>query len=138
MANNLLKEINNEMIHIFHDDRGRVVSFSDQLVCKNLHIASMEPGAIRGNHVHNRDEIICIIGGKGICEIFVEDNPGRASERIHVDGNIKTYRIKSGAKHTVYNIGEKEFFLIAFFSECTDKGSKDEGSFLPISAQGPG
>ncbi len=54
--------------------------------------------------------------GEGICEISVEDNPGGASERIHVDGNIKTYRIKSGAKHTVYNIGEKEFYLIAFFS----------------------
>jgi len=119
-----------ECAPIFRDDRGRVINFGSFQV-KDLHVASMKPGTVRGNHVHDRDEIICIIGGKGICEIFIEDNPRGANERIHVDENIKTYRIKSGAKHTVYNIGGEEFFLIAFFSEC-----KDEGSFLPISAQG--
>ncbi len=112
--NRLIEKLDDKCAPIFKDDRGRVINFGCFQV-NDLHVASMKPGVIRGNHVHDRDEIICIIGGKGICEISVEDNPGEVSERIHVDGNIKTYRIKSGTKHKVCNVGKKEFYLIAFF-----------------------
>ena len=73
--NRLIEKLDDKYAPIFKDDRGRVINFGSFQV-KDLHVASMKLGTVRGNHVHDRDEIICIIGGKGICEISVEDNLG--------------------------------------------------------------
>ena len=93
-----------------------MVSFTSG-VAKNFHVASMKPGAVRGNHSHDCDEVICIMGGESICEIAVEDSSSGTIERILVDENVKTFRFKAGVKHTVQNIGESEFYLCAFLTE---------------------
>jgi dTDP-4-dehydrorhamnose 3,5-epimerase-like enzyme len=98
------------------DERGIVVSFAKD-VAENFHVASMKPGAVRGNHTHDCDEVICIMGGRNICEITVEDGSSGTKARVLVDENIKTYRFKAGVKHTVQNIGEREFYLCAFLAE---------------------
>ena len=77
----------------------------------------MKPGAVRGNHTHDCDEVICIMGGESICEIAVEDSSSGTKERVLVDESVKTYRFKAGVKHIVQNIGEQEFYLCAFLTE---------------------
>jgi mannose-6-phosphate isomerase-like protein (cupin superfamily) len=74
-----------------------------------LHVASMQPGAIRGNHTHERDEIICIIGGSGVCEIAA------GGEEIMIEGDLKAYRIKAGIRHTIRNTGNQKFYLVCFY-----------------------
>ena len=116
----MLQEISDEtdkyIVFMNQDERGVVVSFTSG-AAKNFHVASMKPGAVRGNHTHDCDEVICIMGGESICEIAVEDNSTGTKERVLVDESIKTYRFKAGVKHTLQNIGEREFYLCAFLSE---------------------
>ena len=126
MLSDALKEIDSNTVSIYQDQRGIVVSFANGVV-ENLHIASMKPGAVRGNHVHDCDEVICIMGGGGICEIVVEDSPAGAKQRVQIDESIKTYRIKAGIKHTVQNIGENEFYLISFLT-----GRKPDPQITPV------
>ena len=116
----MLQEISDEtdkhIVFMNQDERGVVVSFTSG-VAKNFHVASMKPGAVRGNHTHDCDEVICIMGGESICEIAVEDSSSGTKERVLVDESVKTYRFKAGVNHTVQNIGEREFYLCAFLIE---------------------
>lgn len=96
-----------------HDARGDLLdlgSFSPE----GLHVVSLIAGATRGNHVHDRDEIVCVIGGGGKCEMEVEDETSRERRRLVVEGNLKTYRIKAGIKHTIRNLGPEPFYLVCF------------------------
>lgn len=77
------------------DERGVNVSFSVGEI-GNLHVASVKPGAVRGNHSHDLDEVICIMAGQGICEIEVENRTEGVKEKVLVDSEMKTYRIGLG------------------------------------------
>lgn len=37
-------------------------------------------------------------------------------ERILIDKNVKTYRFNAGMRHIVQNIGNDEFYLLAFLT----------------------
>ncbi len=103
------------IVSIGKDRRGNVISFIDEAQ-HNPHIASVNPGAIRGNHVHDQDEVICFMGGADICEISLENPVSGEKEQFLVDETIKTYRFRAGIKHTVKNIGDNEFYLFAFLT----------------------
>ena len=111
-----LIEFGRDDVAVKQDGRGISLFFQGMDVQK-LHTASVKPGACRGNHVHNQDEVLCILAGKGLCEIEVEDTGTGPGERIQIDESIKTYRIKAGVKHSVRNIGEREFYLVSFLTE---------------------
>ena len=104
--NRLIEILDDECAPVFIDNRGRVINFG-RFQVKDLHSASMKPYTVRGNHVHDRDEIICIMGGGGICEIVVEDRKDGIKEKVMFDRGLKKYLIKAGVKHVVKNIGEK-------------------------------
>ena len=95
------------------DERGVVIALVDDKI-KNPHLASMKPGAICGNHKHDWDEVICILGGEQICQIITEDQTTGKQTQVVVDASVKTYRFKAGVTHTVKNIGQREFYLLAF------------------------
>ena len=115
-----LKELDKNIVSINQDERGIVASFESSVV-ENLHVATIKPGAVRGNYKHNHDEVICIMGGEGLCEIEVEDSQTGTKERVQIDEGLKTYQIKAGVKHTVYNVGENEFYLVSFLTVRKDK-----------------
>ena len=81
MHQEILEELDKNIVSTFQDTRGGVVSFVNSVV-ENLHVATIKPGAVRGNHNHNRDEVICIMGGEGLCEIEVEDSQTGTKERV--------------------------------------------------------
>ena len=112
--NKLIEILDEKCASVSFDDRGEVINFGSFQV-KDLHVASMKPHTMRGDHVHDRDEIICIMGGSGICEIVVEDRKDGIKEKVMVDGGLMKFLVKAGVKHTVFNTGEKAFYLIAFF-----------------------
>jgi len=109
----LLEEISGEIVPIYSDERGQVRDFGCISV-EGLHVVEMKPGSVRGNHVHDRDEIMCITGGSGICKIDIEDETTHKKESIVVEGDMKAYRIKAGIRHIVRNIGNKTFYLVCF------------------------
>ena len=65
--------------------------------------------------MHDRDEIVCVIGGSGKCEIEADNEASGEIRRIVVEGNLNTYRIKAGIKHTIRNLGSGPFYLLCFY-----------------------
>ena len=94
------------------DKRGFSVFFEGNSIEK-FHIVSLNPGAIRGNHVHDYTEIICVLGGKGIAEIeLIELQDIKHSEKIIIDKNFQIVEVPPRIKHIVKNIGDRVFYLV--------------------------
>lgn len=114
----LIEELSKAAIPLRVDERGVVVDLS-RFCIRDLHVVTMEPGALRGNHMHDRDEIVCVVGGGAKCELTGEDEVSGECERIIVEGNLKTYRIKAGVKHAFKNFSEDTFFLVCFYGSLS-------------------
>ncbi len=91
------------------DKRGFSVFFEGNSIEK-FHIVSLNPGAIRGNHVHDYTEIICVLGGKGIAEIELQDT--EHFQKILIDENFQIIEVPQGKRHIVKNIGDRVFYLV--------------------------
>lgn len=109
----MIEKIDTYLISIYENKRGLVWSLND-LKVKNLHIFSLNPGSIRGNHFHECKEVMCIIGGARIWEILIEDKSLKTFERIPVNENMEWYIIDRGIFHTVKNTGDRIFYLVCF------------------------
>jgi len=98
-------------IHEQRDDRGFSLFF-EKFPISGYHIASLDPGAIRGNHVHEHDEILCVIAGEGVAEIVLEGEGGISSLPVKDDYHL--IRVPSGVKHSIRNTGAHRFFIFGF------------------------
>ena len=86
---------------------------------EGLHVLTLQPGAVRGNHVDDRDEIICMIGSNAKCEISGENQISGECERVIVKGNLKAYKIKAGVKHAIRNVRLDTFYLVCFYGSSS-------------------
>ena len=86
----------------------------------HVHIGSMAPGAVRGNHVHpDAAEYVLVWGGEA--EVTWEHpEGGLASEKVSGD-ELVVFEIPAGVAHAVTNTGDREVYLIAYYF-----GSKEE------------
>jgi len=83
----------------------------------NLHVASMQPGAIRGNHVHgSAAEWLLFCGGPAVLLAGTEGNP-EAEEILVGGGEPELFEIPAGLPHAIVNRSEKEIFLVVFYEE---------------------
>jgi quercetin dioxygenase-like cupin family protein len=121
----VFEELDQRVAPIYNDERGKVWNFPGFLV-EGLHVATVEPGAVRGNHAHDRDEILCVIGGSGVCEVCATDEVSGMTKRIVVAGDMKAYRIKAGIKHLVRNLGSKSFYLVCFYEAPSKPPNQSE------------
>jgi len=103
-----------EVIPLYEDGRGKVADLKDFFV-EGLHLVELKAGSVRGNHVHQKDEVLCVIGGTGRCEIIAEDQISGKEQHLIVEGDLKTYRIRAGLKHTIKNFSREPFYLVCFF-----------------------
>ena len=109
----LIEKLDDNRVPLYIDSRGSVKSFG-RFSVKDLHIASMQPGAVRGNHSHLQAEVISVIDGSGICEIEVSDESSGETETIRVEDDQETYKINAGIRHTVRNRGNRTLYLVCF------------------------
>ena len=109
----MFKKLGNKELKIHRDERGVVYDLPDKNI-KNLHLVTMEPGAIRGNHSHKMAEFICVINGKNRCEIELRNNLTRMSKKISIKNEIEIYRIDAHVHHLIKNIGDSVFQLVCF------------------------
>ena len=109
----LIEKLDEKRVPLYIDSRGSVKSFG-RFSVKDLHIASMRPGAVRGNHRHLQAEVITVIDGGGICEIEVSDESSGQTKIIRVEDDQEAYKIHPGVKHTVRNKGISDIFLVCF------------------------
>jgi len=92
------------------DERG--FSYALEAGLKNFHIVSIRPGKIRGDHLHDYNEVVIVLGGKDMAEIELGDDPDR--KRIIVDSNFYTVLFPAFIKHLIRNIGDQDFYLVCF------------------------
>jgi len=77
----------------------------------NLHVASMKPGAVRGNHAHGTAEEWLLFCG-GPASLIA------GSEEIRVGGGEpELFAIPAGLPHAIVNRSDKEIFLVVFYAE---------------------
>jgi mannose-6-phosphate isomerase-like protein (cupin superfamily) len=85
----------------------------------DLHIAALKPNAVRGNHYHNRDEFVYVLGGRGVCQIEVEDLSGN-KERVVLEHDPVLLRIPKNVTHVFKNMGPLTMYLVCFHNGKSD------------------
>lgn len=77
----------------------------------NLHVASMQPGAVRGNHAHgSAAEWLLFCGGPAALIA--------GEEEISVSGaGPELFEIPAGLPHAIVNRSDREIFLVVFYEE---------------------
>ncbi len=111
--------IQTKEIGFYQDDRGWCIRpiTDDEIqngMVSNIHMVSMKPGAIRGNHYHvHKTEKILIIGST--CRMLVvNNNTKEKEEKIIENGSKILFVIPSGITHAIENIGNETSYLFCF------------------------
>jgi oxalate decarboxylase/phosphoglucose isomerase-like protein (cupin superfamily) len=83
----------------------------------NLHVASMQPGAVRGNHAHgSAAEWLLFCGGPAVLLAGAEGTP-EAEEILVGGGEPELFEIPAGLPHAIVNRADREIFLVVFYEE---------------------
>ena len=114
-----------ESVPFFSDARGWVIEpLSEVLLAgqRNVHVALTEPGAVRGNHYHERTT-----------EVFVVMGP--ALVRVREDGALRDIRVPEGqalrltvppsVAHAIQNTGTRPMMLMSFNTLPHDRAHPD-------------
>jgi len=112
------------------DHRGWVSNLLDFLPIKsnhlkNIHIVSMEPGTVRGNHVHARQtEGLCVLGNN-IRVRATNMETGEQYDQVVDDDPPKLFLVKPTVAHSFKNEGDKPAFLVCFTDQTYDFDKPD-------------
>jgi dTDP-4-dehydrorhamnose 3,5-epimerase-like enzyme len=88
---------------------------------RDVHMASMVPGAVRGNHYHTRrrEAIVVLCGAPW--SLYWDEGAGTNVEKLSFEEAGATLILVSpGASHALRNDGEQEMSIVAFSSEMYD------------------
>ena len=112
-------------IEFDQDDRGwSIKPITDEDISdgkiKDIHIVSMRPGAIRGNHYHAyKTEHIFVMGST--CRVVVMDNNTKEREEEIIEHNKKALLvIPPHVTHAIENVGNEMSYLL-----CYSKAEED-------------
>ncbi len=114
-----------ERIKMHRDKRGKVfeplvLSELKSGNVRNIHIATMQPGAVRGNHMHaEQTERICFSGD---IKIVVQDSGGSREKMEFQDYECVRVTISPGIAHAFVNCGDRETFLVCY----SDREEKED------------
>jgi len=81
----------------------------------DIHLVSIEPGSIRGNHYHmNKEEHLIVFGGKAVISTSRYDEPESLRE-IEIDGKTPFHlKIDQGFVHAIKNTGNLPVYLFCY------------------------
>ncbi len=78
----------------------------------NMHIASLAPGAVRGNHYHDYVEWMLFLGGRLKFAWKRVDGPEVHVEKPAGDGPVM-YRISPQVVHAIQNLDRREIQIVS-------------------------
>jgi oxalate decarboxylase/phosphoglucose isomerase-like protein (cupin superfamily) len=82
---------------------------------KTFHTVSMEPGTVRGNHVHPQvTEWLLFCGGPKL--VSWQDSDSEKMNTIRITNNMTLLIIPPGVKHAVKNVSDQPLYLVTFRS----------------------
>ncbi|MEJ2745375.1 MAG: hypothetical protein P8123_06795 [bacterium] len=89
----------------------------------NVHVATMKPGAVRGNHRHLvATEYVCF---SGPIRFVIQDQKGRQEQIEFGENECIRLKIAPGVAHAFVNIGSVDTFIVCFVDR-TGAGDKKE------------
>lgn len=110
------------------DDRGWIVSIVEFATkqgqkIENIHIGSINPSEVRGNHLHKRQiEWIFVFGGKGIFSW----REGNKIKKQKLDKNkYFLFEVGFGCSHAIKNIDEQNIYVCAFTNQKYNRKKPD-------------
>lgn len=93
----------------------------------NVHVATMRPGAVRGNHRHlAATEYVCF---SGPIKLVVQDRKGRQEQIQFKESECVRIKISSGVAHAFVNTGSAETFIVCFVDR---RGVGDKKERVPL------
>ena len=134
MAKNIRHKIKNLKIH--SDSRGWLIELLKaneiEKPLKQLHIASIKPGFVRGNHYHKkRIEWLFLVSGKA--KVVLEDVATKKRKNfIFNEKSPKVLSIFPGISHAVKNIGTKNAYIISAQSDIFNPKKPDKTLYKVI------
>ena len=111
-----------EQIRMYRDARGKVFEPATPAVLssgrlRNLHVATMTPGAVRGNHRHTSQTEWISFSGR--LTVALEGRNGEREVLDFVDDDCVLLRVEPGVAHAFRNPGETETFIVCYADrEC--------------------
>ncbi len=114
-----------ESLPVHRDARGGVfeplapAAFAGQ---RNVHVVLTEPGAVRGNHYHDRGtEVLSVMG-----PALVRTRRGAEVTDTQVPaGEVSRFTIPPGVGHAIRNTGTTPIVLVSFNTELHDPENPD-------------
>ncbi len=87
----------------------------------DLHAASLEPGACRGNHFHPKStEWLVVFGGPAV--LAWREHGSRVVEQIPLEGEGPwLFEIPAGVEHAVRNRSDRRIYLVALRTAGTQE-----------------
>ena len=117
-------------IEFDQDDRGwSIRPITDEEISagkiKDIHMVSMRPGAIRGNHYHAyKTEHIFVMGST--CRVVVMDNNTKEREEEIIEHNKKALLvIPPHVTHAIENVGNEMSYLLCYSKAKEDSDMSD-------------
>ena len=88
---------------------------------KDVHIATMVPRAVRGNHFHLRRKAILIVLQGSACRFYWDEGAGTVASSRTLSGiGTTAILIEPGHSHAIENIGESSLTFCSLSSEPYD------------------
>ena len=88
---------------------------------RDVHIASMVPGAVRGNHYHTRRREAIVVLNESPWSLYWDEGEGTALEKLSFEeAGATLILVLPGASHALKNDGNREMSIVAFSSETYD------------------
>ncbi|MBD3168418.1 MAG: hypothetical protein GF307_02970 [candidate division Zixibacteria bacterium] len=112
----------------FFDERGWAVNPIPVKMLGNksfghIHITSIEPNAVRGNHYHeNTIEFLSVFGGE--YDFHYKEDGMEKSRHVPAD-ELVGIKIDSGVTHAVKNIGNNTIYIMAYYDKPYDHENPD-------------
>ena len=110
------------------DERGFIaMPISDEQLKSiyNIHIVSLKPGCVRGNHYHeHQTEYICVLGGHS--KLLSIDNESNEKIDLILDGKkCPLIIVPPHVTHALKNIGKETIYLLCYTNKPITSDKRD-------------
>lgn len=106
-------------------------------VPQNVHLVSLAPGCVRGNHYHRyQRERLCIFGSRA--RIAIVDRHSGLREEIDLAGEEPwLLEVAPGIAHAVKNIGRQTLYLLCYADRAFDPKQPDMVREIVLEGEAP-
>ena len=122
---NMNSQVTVEPVDFFSDARGWVIEPVDEALLagkRNVHVVFSEPGAVRGNHYHERTTEVFVVVGPALIRVR---ESGVVRDIPVPEGQARRFTVPPGVPHAIQNTGARPLVLMSFTTQPHDRAHPD-------------